>query len=523
MRKVLIPTKLDAVAADTLRAQGYDVVQDADTPIGELVARHPETTAVIVRSEKVDQAILDALPNLRLVVRAGAGFNTIDIKHARRQGVDVMNTPGANANAVAEEVVALILAAYRHVVRGDQTTRAGGWEKKKLMGRELAGKTIGIVGLGNIGQLLVKRLNGFELTVLAYDPILSSRRAEELNVELCTLSDLFGRSDVVSLHLPETEETRGMINKTVLEQMKDGAMLVNCARAGVVNEADLRSVKATKSLIYCNDVYPKDEAGPKSVADVADIMLPHLGANTQEANFNAAKRAADQLVGYFERGISTCVVNRGIPEGLSENYQLLAYYLTRIARGYLGKGVQPRRIETSFYGDLNQFENWLLGPVVLGLASNFDPFFDYQQATDYLGEKGITHVSRGADESKGYGNSITIDLLEGKDQSFSSVSVRGTIAEGAIMVSRINNFDRLYFEPTGHSVLVVYNDRPGMLAKITSVMAANDVNIEDIRSPHDPRTGNSLAVLKVNKAVSDQALGEILAHDGFVKAVYLQI
>ena len=523
MRKVLIPTKLDPVAATILRERDFDVVQDADASLSDLIKDHPDACTLIVRSEKVDEAVLNGLDDLKLVVRAGAGYNTIDTRHARRRGVDVMNTPGANANAVAEEVIALILAAYRNVVRGDVTTRAGQWEKKALVGRELTGKTVGIVGLGNIGQLVVKRLTGFEVSVLAYDPVLSEARAEELNVELCSLPELFANADIVSLHIPETDETRGLVNGELLGVMRDGAMLVNCARAGVIDEADLRAAKAEKGLLFCNDVYPKDEAGEKPIVDIADVMLPHLGASTREANFNAAKRAADQTVAYFEGGVTTCVVNRALPAGLDEGYQLLSYYLTRVARAYLGKGVQPRRIETSFYGELGQYEDYLLGSVVLGLSSDYDPLFDHQQATEYLAEKGIVHVSRQVDESKGYGNSITIDLMEGSHRTYNQCSVRGTIAEGTPMISRINDFDRLYFEPTGNSVLVVYHDQPGMLAGITQVMADHGINIDDIRSPHDPRTGESLAVLKVNKPVGDAALEKILDQPGFKRAASLTI
>jgi len=518
MRKVLIPTKLDPVAADLLTQQGYEVVQDADSSLDDLLGAHADARALIVRSEKVDEAALNALDELQLVVRAGAGYNTIDTRHARRRGVDVMNTPGANANAVAEEVVALVLAAYRHIVRGDTTTRAGQWEKKALMGRELTGKTVGIVGLGNIGQLVVKRLAGFEVSVVAYDPVVSEERAADLEVELCSLPELFGRADIVSLHIPETEETRGLVDAELLGAMKEGAMLVNCARAGVVDEAALRAARAERGLLFCNDVYPKDEAGDKSVADIADVMLPHLGASTAEANYNAARRAAEQTVAYFERGVTSYVVNRAVPVGLDERYQLLAYYLGRVARGYLGSGAHPSRIETSFYGDLGQYEEYLLSSVVLGLSSDFDPLFDHQQAEQYLVEKGIEHVGRQVDESKGYGNSITIDLMEGSNRTYNSCSVRGTIAEGAPMISRINDFDRLYFEPTGHSVLVVYEDQPGMLATITQVMAEHSINIDDIRSPHDLRTGDSLAVLKVNQAVPASALERILSHPGFRSA-----
>ena len=239
MRKVLIPTKLDKFAAAILRENGYEVVLDSESPINELVAANSDAEVVIVRSEKITPEIIDALPNLKLIVRAGAGYNTIDINYARRKNVDVMNTPGANSNAVAEEVVGLILAAARFIVPADISTRAGGWEKKKFMGSELTGKTVGILGLGHIGQLLVKRLSGFEVKVLAFDPMLSPALASKLGVEITTVEDIFAKSDIVSLHIPENDVTRGMINAKLFSLMKDGAMLVNCARSGIINEADL--------------------------------------------------------------------------------------------------------------------------------------------------------------------------------------------------------------------------------------------------------------------------------------------
>ena len=311
MKKILIPTKLDVYAANFLKEKGYEVVLDADTPLADLAKANTDAEGLIVRSEKVTAEIIDMLPNLKLVVRAGAGYNTIDTAYARSKNIDVMNTPGANSNAVAEEVVALILAAARFVVPADNSTRAGLWEKKKFLGTELTGKTVGILGLGHIGQLLVKRLSGFEVKALGFDPFVSAEKAAAMGVELVDLETLFSQSDIVSLHIPENDKTRGMINADLFKVMKNGAMLVNCARAGIINEADLRAAKAEKKLIYCNDVYPKDEAGEKSIADVADVMLPHLGANTKEANFVAAKRSAEQTVAYFETGATDWVVNKG--------------------------------------------------------------------------------------------------------------------------------------------------------------------------------------------------------------------
>ncbi|MDY0149267.1 MAG: hydroxyacid dehydrogenase [Kiritimatiellia bacterium] len=311
MKKVLIPTALDPVAKEILEARGdYEVVQMPKMDILQFARENPDLHALIVRSEKITPDIIDAAPALKVIVRAGAGYNTIDIHYARQKGIDVMNTPGANSNGVAEEVVALMLADARHLVAADASCRCGKWEKSSFMGTEITGKTIGIVGLGHIGKLVAKRVSGFEMKVLGYDPKAPTQEADLLGIELVGLPELFTQSDYVSLHLPENDKTRGMINRDLLGLMKTGATLINCARSGVVHEDDLRAFKAEKNLRFLNDVYPKDAEGPKSVADMADIMAPHLGANTIEANRKAAELAAHELIALDTKGTHPAIVNK---------------------------------------------------------------------------------------------------------------------------------------------------------------------------------------------------------------------
>ncbi|MBI2440573.1 MAG: hypothetical protein HYV35_04295 [Lentisphaerae bacterium] len=511
MKKVLIPTQLEGEARRILEANGhYTVVQDDKTALPALAAMHGDAYALIVRSEKVTPAIIDALPHLKVIVRAGTGYDTIDIKYARKKGIDVMNTPGANANAVAEEVVALILADARHVVAGDLTTRAGKWEKKKFMGRELAGKTVGIVGLGNIGQLVARRLSGFDVKLLGYDPLISQERADQVAVELVELSDLFARADYITLHIPENEETRGLVNSALISRMKEGATLVNCARSGILDEAALRQVKAAKKIRFLNDVYPKDAEGQKSVADIADLMLPHLGANTVEANLNAARRAAEELIELDEKGITSFIVNREVPEGLDEAYGQLAFTITKLCRHLLGPGAKLASLETSFYGLLQPFSDWLMIPVVTALGAQIDQPLDDKAAKAFLKEMGIAAANQATDPGKRFENSMTIDLVGTLDSgSLRRVSVRGTVVEGVLMIARINDFDRLYFEPRGPTVFFIYEDRPGVLGQIGSGLAAANINIEDVRNPHSLKVNESLAIMRINKAVHPTLMDQI--------------
>ena len=513
MKKVLIPTKLDGIAAKILTDNGnYSVVQDSTTPFDELVAANSDSYALIVRSEQVTAATIDALPQLKVIVRAGAGYNTIDTKYARKRGVDVMNTPGANANAVAEEVIALILADMRHVVAADPSVRAGKWEKKNFMGTELSGKTVGIVGLGNIGRLVAKRLKGFDCRILGYDPLVPGDKARASGIEPMPLEELFAESDIVTLHIPETDSTRKMLSTELLSCMKTGATIVNCARAGIVDEDALRAAKPVKKLRYLNDVYPKDIEGPKSIADVADIMMPHLGASTKEANRTAAKRAAEELIDLDERGVTACIVNRDIPDGLDRSYCDLAWTIAHMARLLSGEANPIREIETSFYGKLEPFADWLIVPVLAGVCDNFDRLNDRKAAIRFLEDAGIKYTNRKADNAKHYVNSMTIDVLvEDGANSLKRISLRGTVAESRLMVARINEFDGLYFEPQGPILCCIYDDRPGVIAAISRRIADKGINIEDMRNPHDPKTGRSLVILKLSQPVDYATLAEISA------------
>lgn len=525
MKKVLIPTKLDAIAKNMLMQHGaYDVIQDEKTDLLEQVRANPDVHAIIVRSEKVTAEIMDAADKLKVVVRAGAGYNTIDIRHARKKGIDVMNTPGANSNAVAEEVVAFMLADARHIVAADASCRAGLWEKSRFMGREITGKVIGIVGLGYIGQLVAKRLAGFDMTVLGYDPFISHEKAASMGLELVSLPELFERSDYVTLHLPENDETRGMVNSILLSNMKDGATLINCARSGIVDENALREVKPRKNLRFLNDVYPKDTEGPKPVADVADLMLPHLGASTKEANRKAAELAAKELIDLDDKGVTSAVVNRDVPMGLDPAFAKLAYTLTRLCRQVGGGQTTLKLIETSFYGSLKPFAQWLLTPVATALSTDYDTGMNFKRTVQFLKDMGLDYVDRDTDTSKGYTNSITIDLTSNIDpHHLVRASVRGTVEEGNLLIARINDFDKLYIEPTGRMVVFSYEDRPGVLAQITLALADAGINIDDVRNPHDTKGKMSLAILKVNKPVPDDIVNKIAADIQTQMAFYIEL
>lgn len=339
---------------------------------------------------------------------------------------------------------------------------------------------------------------------------MSKEAADRLGVKLVTLLELFEMSDYVSLHIPENEHTRGLINKDLLGRMKEGATLINCARAGVINEEDLRAVKPERSLRFLNDVYAKDVEGDKSVADIADIMAPHLGASTIEANYNAARRAAEQLIDLDEKGLTSYIVNRDIPEGLDETFSDLTFTIAKLARTMMGPEKKLTLIETSFYGELQEFSEWLSVPVVCALSNEFDRSMDAKASVEYLKEMGIEYATRETDNKKGYGNAVTVDLIASADgEILQRISVRGTVAEGRLMISRIGGFEGLYFEPKGHLALFTYEDRPGVLSEIAGAMAHAGINIDDVRNPHDESGKRSIAILKISDPVPEAVLEKV--------------
>lgn len=504
--KILIPTKLDKAAAQTLQAAGFEVVQNDVQPLIEQAAAHPDATGIIVRSEKVTSEIIDLLPQLKCVIRAGAGYDNIDFVYARSKGIDVMNTPGANSNAVAEEVIAMILAAYRYVIPADVTTRAGEWNKKQYMGRELTRKTVGILGLGNIGRLLVKRLQGFECKVLGYDHFLSRQRALNIGATPAELEDIFSTADIISIHVPGGPATKKLINAALINRMKDGAMLVNCARYGVVDEDALRDAKAAgKNIIYCTDVHPKDAAGMQPSADVADVLLPHLGASTKEANKLAAMRAASQMQAYFESGDTSCVINAEKPEGLNAAHLRLASMLGKLCSKASG-GHPIRKIECTFYNNLRSYRKWFTPWILQGTVPGAEQGLMPAAAEASLREHGIVFKAREPMDDKLYDDALTLDLFTEENGQQHVTSVRGVVIDGAPVVSRIDNFDHLYATLEGNTLILRYQDRPGVIATIGQLISQSGLNIENIVAPADSKTGETLAVIKTNHPVSEDLL-----------------
>ena len=316
---VLIPDNVDQKAVDLIdAADGLDVVFPGKLTQEELVAQVGDAHALIIRSGvKITPDVFAAAPNLKIVARAGVGVDNVDLDAATEHGVYVVNTPGGNTISTAEHTFGLMIALARHIPQGDASLRAGRWDRKKYVGVELKGKTLGLVGLGRIGQAIAKRAQAFEMNVVAFDPYLPAEIASEIGVVLLDLDGVFAHADFISLHSPITDETRGMINAEAIAKMKDGVRIVNAARGGLINDADLaEGIKSGKVTGAALDVYepePPAEDNPLIGLDGV-IHTPHLAASTSDAQVTVAVEAAQLVIDTLLHNKPENVVNKAVLE-----------------------------------------------------------------------------------------------------------------------------------------------------------------------------------------------------------------
>jgi D-3-phosphoglycerate dehydrogenase len=311
--KVLISDKIEEVCPRKLREfPGIEVVEKGGLPPAALIQEIKGCIGLIVRSAtKVTRELIEAGAALKVIGRAGAGVDNIDVKAATTKGIVVMNTPGGNANAVAELTIGLMFALAREIPRGDATMKAGKWEKKSFMGTELAGKTLGLVGIGFVGSRVAAKAKGLEMKVQVYDPFVSQDESRRLGVEMVELEPLLASSDYVSLHLPKTPETTGLINKALIAKMKRGVYLINCARGGIVNDADLIAALDSGQVAGAAvDVYDPEPPADWGLAKHPRVVaMPHIGASTAEAQETVARMIAEQVGAYLTTGKVKFAVN----------------------------------------------------------------------------------------------------------------------------------------------------------------------------------------------------------------------
>jgi len=329
LKKVLISDPLSNKGLEILaRAKNLKYEITTGLSLEELKKIIPEYDAIIIRSEtKLKAEIIEAANRLKVIGRAGIGLDNVDLRAATKKGIVVMNTPQENAIAAAEHTIALMFSIARKIPQATASMKAGKWEKKKFMGLELYNKTLGVIGIGVIGTVVVDRARGLKMKVLGYDPFLTKEAAEKRGIELVSFDELLARSDFITVHTPLTDETRNLIDKSAIRKMKEGVILINCARGGIINEKDLYdAIKEGKVAGAALDVFEKEPAVGNPLFELEEVIhTPHLGASTGEAQENVSIAIAQQVVDYLTLGEARNAVN--IPMVSPDILPLLRPYL----------------------------------------------------------------------------------------------------------------------------------------------------------------------------------------------------
>ncbi|MFH1113610.1 MAG: phosphoglycerate dehydrogenase [Pseudomonadota bacterium] len=478
---------------------------------------------VIRSATKVTADILAAAENLKVVGRAGTGLDNVDIPEATRRGVVVMNTPGGNAVAAAEHTIGMIMAAHRHIPQAVASMKQGKWEKKKFQGREMAGKTLGVIGLGKIGSL-VSRLasSGLKMKVVGYDPVTSSEAAAQQGASLVTLNEVFAASDIITVHTPLNDDTRSIVDSRAFSLMKDGVIIVNCARGGVIDEdALLSALESGKAAAAALDVFSAGTPGDDHplVMHPRVIATPHLGASTDEAQVNVAVAVAQQIVDYLENNVVRNAVNvPSIDAALMAKvgpYLDLAKRLAQFLGGLATGSV--KEIEMEYQGEI---ASWDLKPItnaaLVGLLETFEGA-DVNQINAALlaRERGVRVLATTRREGSEYGSSV---LMRMRCTDETSRSVQGALIRRIGYEPRIIGIDEFLTEavPAGAMLIVRNKDVPGMIAGVAGALAGGGINIAQMNLSRDAAGGSAMSILNLDSPADDATLDTIRDIPGII-------
>lgn len=482
----------------------------------ELEAAVAEAHALLVRSStKVTAALIERAPRLRVIGRAGSGVDNIDVAAATRRGVVVMNTPGGNSVAAAEHTFALLLSLVRSIPAAAAETAAGRWERKKYMGRQLEGKTLGLIGFGRIGREVARRARAFGMRVLIADPFVSEAVAGEHEARLVGREALIAEADVVSLHVPLTAETRHLIDAPALARMKPGAILINCARGGLVDEPALLEALDRGALFGAAiDVFEEEPpAFGALLRHPRVVATPHLGASTEEAQSSVAGQVADQVADYLLRGEVRGAVN--MPGLSAEAYAQAKPYLELAERlgSLAGQIAEPpfARVEVRFRGDLAELPR---GPVataaLVGLlrTAKGGAGVNYVNARLFAGEHGIRLEETAMEDAGDHTGLVELAVSGGS----AACTVAGVVtARGRPRLARWEGLG-LDAPAEGHVLALRNPDVPGVVGAIGTLLGDARINIAHIAWGRDPDTGDAVTLINLDAALGDTVLAAMRAH-----------
>ncbi len=524
MAKVLISDKLSAQAVDIFKKNGLTVDIKTDLKPDELKAIIGEYDALAIRSNtKVTADIIAAAKNLKVVGRAGIGVDNVDIPAATAAGVVVMNTPFGNSITTAEHAIAMMFALAREIPAANSSTQAGKWEKNRFMGVELTAKTLGIIGCGNIGAIVAERALGLKMRVVAFDPFLTSERAKDLGVEKVELDALLAQADFITLHTPLNDKTRNILNAAAFAKCKKGVRIINCARGGLIVEADLKAALDSGQVAGAAlDVFEVEPAKEHALfGNDKLVATPHLGASTTEAQENVAVQVAEQISDFLLNGAVVNAVNA--PSVSKEDAGKLKPYLdlAQMLGGFAGQitetGLKPVAIEYS--GDAAKLNTRPLTATLLtALLAPQLASINAVNAALIAKERNIAVSEIKRDRSNDYPNLITLSIsTEQKDHEF-----KGTVFGG--VTPRLVRIEGIPIEASlGRTVLFVRNlDKPGFIGRVGTVLAEAGINIASFNLGRTGAQESAICLIDVDQAIPPATLDKIAALPNVVLARVLQ-
>jgi D-3-phosphoglycerate dehydrogenase len=510
--KVLISDNISEKCIDILKNAGLTVDINVGLKPDELKALIGEYHGLVIRSAtKVTGEIIEAARNLKVIGRAGSGLDNVDKIAATKKGIVVMNTPGGNTITTAEHTIAHIVSLARLIPQATASMKAGKWEKKKFMGVELFNKTLGVVGIGNIGGEGAKRMQAFGMNIIAYDPFFSEDKAKTMGVEKVEIPELFKRADFITIHTPLTPETKYLINKKSLKTMKQSVRIINCARGGIINETDLyEALVSGKVAGAALDVFEKEPPENNPLLSLDNVIFtPHLGASTKEAQENVAVAVAEQIVDYLVHGTIRHAVNfPSIPAdqvARLQPYINLAEKIGVFAAQMFEGGVTEIMIE--YQGEAAKINT---APVTIAAVKGFlNPILletvNFVNAPVIAKERGIEVKEVKSTDESDYQSMIAIRLkAKGKESYFA-----GTLfSKKDPRIVAIDSF-KVEIIPEGELLFLYNNDKPGVIGNIGTLLGENRINIARMHFGRESQGGMAISVVSIDSHASPAIIDQI--------------
>ncbi len=511
MPRVLISDKLSPAAVDIFRNRGVEVDVKPGLQPAELRAIIGDYDGLAVRSStKVTRELLEAAARLKVVGRAGIGVDNVDVKSATARGVVVMNTPHGNSITTAEHAIAMIFALARQIPEASASTKSGKWEKNRFMGVELTGKTLGLIGCGNIGSIVADRAQGLHMRVIAYDPYLGEKQAVELGVEKVELDPLLARADVISIHTPLTEATRNILSADAIARTRKGVRIVNCARGGLIDEAALaEALKSGHVAGAALDVFETEPATASPLFGLENVVCtPHLGASTAEAQENVALQVAEQMSDFLLSGAVSNAIN--MPSVSAEEAPRLKPYmeLCRLLGAFAGQLTQARegvirRVTIEYEGLAAALQHRPLTAAALaGLMSPMMEGVNMVNAPVAVREHGIDVAETVHDRPSEYLTLVRLTIET--DQQTRSVA--GTLFAGAR--PRVVEIKGIPVEAdfARHMLYVTNQDKPGFIGRFGATLAGAGINIATLHLGRASQGGDAICLVSVDEKVDESVL-----------------